>query len=34
MPLVAVVTTQKATKGNLTHVIINLKKHKQELPLL
>ena len=25
---------QKDTKGNLTHVTINLKKHKEVLPML
>lgn len=34
MPRIAGVTTQKDTKGNLTHVTINLKKHKEVLPLL
>lgn len=34
MARIAGVTTQKDTKGNLTHVTINLKKHKAVLPLL
>lgn len=34
MARIAGVTTQKDTKGNVTHVTINLKKHKAVLPLL
>lgn len=34
MARIAGVTTQKDTKGNLTHVTINLKKHKEVLPML
>lgn len=34
MPHIAGVTTQKDARGNVTHVTINLKKHKEVLPLL
>ncbi len=34
MPGLAGITMQKDTKGNLTHVTINLKKHKEVLPML
>jgi hypothetical protein len=34
MPRIAGVTTQKDTKGNITHVTINLKKHRAAVPAL
>ncbi len=35
MPRIAGITTQKDSKGNLTHVTINLKKHGEKLkPML
>ena len=34
MARIAGVTTQKDTKGNMTHVTINLKKHKEAIPVL
>jgi hypothetical protein len=35
MPQVAGITTKKNTKGELTHVTINVKKHKEKItPIL
>lgn len=34
MPRIAGVTTQKDARGNMTHVTINLKKHKEAIPVL
>jgi hypothetical protein len=34
MARIAGVTTQKDTKGNITHVTINVKKHQQAVPVL
>jgi hypothetical protein len=33
MPQVAGVTTKKNIKGDVTHVTINVKKHKEMIPL-
>lgn len=34
MARISGVTTKKDEKGNITHIIINVKKHKQAVPLL
>ena len=34
MARIAGITTQKDVKGNITHVTINVKKHKEALPVL
>ncbi len=34
MARIAGVTTQKDAKGNITHVTINVKKHKEAVPVL
>ena len=34
MARIAGVTTQKDVRGNITHVTINVKKHKEALPVL
>jgi hypothetical protein len=34
MPRIAGVVSQKDTKGNITHVTINLKKHRAAVPTL
>lgn len=34
MARIAGITTKKDTKGNITHVTINVKKHKHAVPVL
>ena len=34
MAQVAGITTKKNTKGEITHVTINVKKHKEKIPIL
>lgn len=34
MTRIAGITTQKNTKGEITHVTINVKKHQQVMPML